>query len=158
MKYGKYHCNSASDYVLQDYKRCYDKILSDWNFRLPSLGFKCIMVGLMKMIDGSSSSGCDGEHFVLKIHKLLLLFDFVFRKYASCNHPLKNIQTNNNNNLCILRTKCSPSQPLDDDPTKKMMAWQKELIVLALQGMKCMHVFFLFSISCLCSANSGPFR
>ena len=40
---------------------------------------------------GSSSSVCDDEHFVLKIHKLL--FDFVFRKYASCNHPLKNIQT-----------------------------------------------------------------
>ena len=29
---------------------------------------------------GSSSSVCDGEHFVLKIHKL---FDFVFRKYVS---------------------------------------------------------------------------
>jgi hypothetical protein len=41
---------------------------------------------------GSSSSVCDDEHFVLKIHKLLL-FDFVFGKYASCNHPLKNIQT-----------------------------------------------------------------
>jgi hypothetical protein len=38
---------------------------------------------------GSSSSVCDGEHFVLKIHKLL--FDFVFRKYASCNHPLLKI-------------------------------------------------------------------
>jgi hypothetical protein len=24
----------------------------DWNFRLPSLGFKCILVGLMNMIDG----------------------------------------------------------------------------------------------------------
>ena len=24
--------------------------------------------------------------------------------------------SNNNNNLCILRTKCSPSQTLDDDP------------------------------------------
>jgi hypothetical protein len=32
--------------------RCYDKILSDWNFRLPSLGFKCFLVGLMNMIDG----------------------------------------------------------------------------------------------------------
>jgi hypothetical protein len=98
----------------------YDKILSDWNFRLPSLGFKCILVGLMvcnfghqffftdikqfllahgyvkfhtlqcrnnKLLSnhrlwcniytlwGSSSSVCDGEHFVLKIHKLL--FDFV---------------------------------------------------------------------------------
>ena len=43
---------------------------------------------------GSSSSVCDGEHFVLKIHKLLLFdFIFVFKKYASCNHPLKNIQT-----------------------------------------------------------------
>jgi hypothetical protein len=33
----------SQDYVLQDNKRCYDKILSDWNFRLPSLGFKCIL-------------------------------------------------------------------------------------------------------------------
>jgi hypothetical protein len=37
----------SQDYVLQDNKRCYDKILSDWNFRLRSLGFKCILVGLM---------------------------------------------------------------------------------------------------------------
>ena len=37
---------------------------------------------------GSSSSVCDGEHFVLKIHKLLLLFDLVFKKYPSCSHPL----------------------------------------------------------------------
>ena len=42
----------SQDYVLQDNKRCYDKILSDWNFRPPSLGFKCILVGLMNMIDG----------------------------------------------------------------------------------------------------------
>ena len=26
----------SQDYVLQDNKRCYDKILSDWNFRPPS--------------------------------------------------------------------------------------------------------------------------
>jgi hypothetical protein len=58
----------------------------------------------------------------------------------------------NNNNLCILRTKCSPSQTLDDDSPqciditpKKMMVWQKELLVLALQGMKFMHVF-LYSL------------
>ena len=36
---------------------------------------------------GSSSSVCDGEHFVLKIHKLL--FDLVFKKYPSCSHPLE---------------------------------------------------------------------
>ena len=42
----------SQDYVLQDNKRCYYKILSDWNFRPPSLGFKCILVGLMNMIDG----------------------------------------------------------------------------------------------------------
>jgi hypothetical protein len=40
----------------------------------------------------STANTGDGEHFVLKIHKLLL-FDFVFKKYASCNHPLKDIQT-----------------------------------------------------------------
>ena len=27
------------------------------------------------------------------------------------------LKTKSNNNLCILRTKCSPSQTLDDDPT-----------------------------------------
>jgi hypothetical protein len=37
---------------------------------------------------GSSSSVCDGEHFVLKIHKLLLLFNLAFKKYPSCSHPL----------------------------------------------------------------------
>jgi hypothetical protein len=26
----------SQDYVLQDNKRCYDKIFSDWNFRPPS--------------------------------------------------------------------------------------------------------------------------
>ena len=53
------------------------------------------------------------------------------------------IKTKSNNNLCILRTKCSPSQTqcIDIAP-KKMMVWQKELIVLALQGLKFMHVFF----------------
>ena len=42
----------SQDYVVQDNKSCYDKILSDWNVRLPSLGFKCILVGLMNMVDG----------------------------------------------------------------------------------------------------------
>jgi hypothetical protein len=32
---------------------------------------------------------CDGEHFVLKIHKLLLLFDLAVKKYPSCSHPLE---------------------------------------------------------------------
>ena len=97
----------SQDYVLQDNKRCYDTILSDWNF--------------------------------LKTKS-------------------------NNNNLCILRTKCSPSQTYDTGwrppqciyiAPKKMMVWQKELIVHALQGMKFVHVFSN-SLSCLCSANSGP--
>jgi hypothetical protein len=47
-----------------------------------------------------------------------------------------------------------PPQCIDIAP-KKMMVWQKELIAHALQGMKCMHVF-LYSLSCLCSANSWP--
>ena len=38
---------------------------------------------------GWSSSVCHGEHFVLKIHKLLLLFDLAFKKYPSCSHPLE---------------------------------------------------------------------
>ena len=59
------------------------------------------------------------------------------------------LKTTSNNNLCILRTKCSPSdtgwrppQCIDFVP-KKMMVWQKELIVHAQQGMKFMHVYFL---------------
>ena len=41
---------------------------------------------------GSSSSVCDGEHCVLKIHKLLLLlFVLVFKLYPSCSHPLEKI-------------------------------------------------------------------
>ena len=67
------------------------------------------------------------------------------------------LKTKSNNNLCILRTKCSPSQiQCINIAPKKMMVWQKKLIVLALQRMKVMHVFFLFSISVLCNANSRP--
>jgi hypothetical protein len=36
---------------------------------------------------GSSSSVCDGEHFVLKIHRLL--FNLAFKKYPSCSLPLE---------------------------------------------------------------------
>jgi hypothetical protein len=45
----------------------------------------------------------------------------------------------------ITDTGWRPPQCIDIAP-KKMMAWQKELIVLALQGMKFMHVFFKLSI------------
>ena len=41
----------------------------------------------------------------------------------------------------ITDTGWRPPQCIDIAP-KKMMVWQKELIVLALQGMKFMHVFF----------------
>ena len=54
----------------------------------------------------------------------------------------------------ITDTGWQPPQCIDIAP-KKMMVWQKELIVLALQGMKFMHVFF-YSLYCVCSANSGP--
>ena len=54
----------------------------------------------------------------------------------------------------ITDTGWRPPQCIDIAP-KKMMVWQKELIAHALQGMKCMHVF-LYSLSCLCSANSWP--
>ena len=39
--------------------------------------------------------------------------------------------------------------------TKEDDGLTEELIVLALQGIKFMHVFF-YSLYCVCSANSGP--
>jgi hypothetical protein len=55
----------SQDYVLQDNKRCYDKILSDWNFRLPSLGFKCIQVGLNEHDFGHQFFFTDIKQFLL---------------------------------------------------------------------------------------------
>jgi hypothetical protein len=45
-----------------------------------------------------------------------------------------------NKEFTITDTGWWPPQCIDIAP-KKMMVWQKELIVLALQGMKFMHVF-----------------
>ena len=43
---------------------------------------------------------CDGEHFVLKIHKLWL-FDLVFKNYPSCSHP---------HSKCCRSISCCPSK------------------------------------------------
>jgi len=68
----------------------------------------------------------------------------------------------NNNNLCILRTTFSLSQTLDDDPHNVYILHQRRwwfdrrslLFLHCRVWTVCM--FFLFSVSCLCSANSGP--
>ena len=65
----------SQDYVLQDNKRCNDNILSDWNFRLPSLGFKCILVGLMNMIDGMQFWTL--QFFLTDIKQFLLAHGYV---------------------------------------------------------------------------------
>ena len=67
----------SHDYVLQDNKRCYDKILSDWNFRLPSLGFKCILVGLINMIDGTFVCNFGHQFFFTDIKQFLLAHGYV---------------------------------------------------------------------------------
>ena len=121
----------SQDYVLQDNKRCYDKILSDWIFRLPSLGFKCIMVGLMNMLDGTCMQFwtpilfTDIKQFLLA-HGYVALTNDKLNAYKVAQvcmflsgwlqeaYILK--RKSNNKNLCILRTKCSSSQTLDDDP------------------------------------------
>ena len=70
----------SQDYVLQDNKRCQDKILSDWNFRLPSLGFKCILVGLMNMIDGMQFWTPDIKQFLLA-HGYVALTNDMLKAY-----------------------------------------------------------------------------
>jgi hypothetical protein len=50
---------------------------------------------------GSSSSVCDG-------------YEYFSTGWLQEGYFLK--AKSNNNNMCILRTKCSPSQTLDDDP------------------------------------------
>jgi hypothetical protein len=105
---------------LKDNKRCYDNILSecgisdpfqiysDREFKKKNMHkFHTLQCKNNKLLLsnhhllccniytlwGSSSSVCDGEHFVLKIHKLLL-FDLIFKKYPSCSHPPEGIATN----------------------------------------------------------------
>ena len=65
----------------------------------------------------------------------------------------------NNNNLCISRTKCSPSQTLDDDPTMyrycaKDDGFTSGAYCFSTAGYE-IYASFLYSLSCLCSANSG---
>jgi hypothetical protein len=58
-----------------------DKIFSDWNFRLPSLGFKCILVGLMNMIDGMQFWT---PIFFYRHKTVLVMVKTLFLKYISC--------------------------------------------------------------------------
>ena len=153
----------SQDYVLQYNKRCYDKILSDWNFRLPSLGFKCILVGLMNMIDDMQF---EHKFFFTDIKQFLLAHGYccidkwhaeslwgcpglnIFKwVVAGGIFPKDEVEQQQlmyfkSKVFTIIDTGWRPPQCIDIAP-KKMMVWKKELIVLALQGIKFMHVFFL---------------
>jgi hypothetical protein len=141
----------SQDYVLQDNKRWYDTILSDRNFRLSLLGFKCILVGLMDMIDGmqfwtpivfyrhktvlvspwlccidkwhaESLEGCPG----LNIFKWVVAGGtFPFPKDEVEQQQLVYFK---NKVITITDTAWRPPQCIDIVP-KKMMVWQKELIL-----------------------------
>jgi hypothetical protein len=119
----------SQDYVLQDNKRCYDKIFEWLEFQTP---FKCILVGLINMIDSMRFWTpifffffTDIKHFLLA-HGYVALTNDMLKTYKVAQvwiflsgwlqeaYFLKTM-SNNNNNLCILRKKCSPSQTLDDD-------------------------------------------
>jgi hypothetical protein len=76
----------SQDDVLKDNKRCYDNILSECGIKDPLQ----IYSGWLDGHDhGHGMQFGHREHFVLKIHKLLLLFDLAFKKYPSCSHPLE---------------------------------------------------------------------
>jgi hypothetical protein len=50
---------------------------------------------------------------MLKDYKVGKAYEYFLSRWLQEGYFLK---TKSNNNLCILRTKCSPSQTLDDDP------------------------------------------
>jgi hypothetical protein len=52
---------------------------------------------------------------MLKDYKVGKAYEYFSSGWLQEGYNLKT-KTNNNNKLCILRTKCSPSQTLDDDP------------------------------------------
>ena len=52
---------------------------------------------------------------MLKDYKVGKAYEYFSSGWLQEGYFLKT-KSNNNNNLCILRTKCSPSQTLDDDP------------------------------------------
>jgi hypothetical protein len=55
---------------------------------------------------------------MLKDYKVGKAYEYFSSGWLQEGYFLK-AKSNNNNNLCILRTKCSPSQRLDDDPSLK---------------------------------------
>ena len=97
---------------------------------------------------------------MLKDYKVGKAYEYFSSGWLQEGYFLK-AKSNNNNNLCILRTKCSPSQTLDDDPHNVYILCQRRwwfdrrslLFLYCRVWNLCM--FFLNSLSCLCSANSG---
>ena len=118
----------SQDYVLQDNKRCYDKILSDWSGISDPLHWasdvfwKAWWIWLMACNFGHQFFFKDIKQFLLA-HVYVVLTNDMLKAYKVAQVWSGWLQEayflktkSNNNNLCILRTKCSPSQTLDDDP------------------------------------------
>ena len=104
---------------------------------------------------------CCIDKYMLKAYKVAQFWIFL-SGWLQETYFLKT--KSNNKHLCILKTKCSPSQTLDDEPHNVYILHQKDdgltegAYCSCTAGYEIYACFSLFSISCLCSANSGPLR
>jgi hypothetical protein len=155
----------SQDYVVQDNKRCYDKIVSDWNFRLPSLGFKCILVGLMNMIDGMQF----WTPILFYRHKTVLVSPWL---YCIDKWHAKSLQ--GCPGLNIFKWVVAGGIFHKDEVEQQLMYFKNKVFTITdtmyryctkeddgltegaycscTAGFEIYACFFLFSISCLCSA------
>jgi hypothetical protein len=119
----------SQDDVLNDNKRCYDNMLSECGITDPlqiysgwldehdhdmvcSFGHQFVWdIAQFLLAHGDVALTND----MLKDYKVGKAFEYFSSGWLQEGYFLKT-KSNNNNNLCILRTKCSPSQTLDDDP------------------------------------------
>jgi hypothetical protein len=118
----------SQDDVLKDNKRCYDNILSECGISDPlqiysgwidehdhgmQLWPPIFLTDIMQFLLAHGDVAL--TNVMLKDYKVGKAYEYFSSGWLQEGYFLKT-KSNNNNNLCILRTKCSPSQTLDDDP------------------------------------------
>ena len=117
----------SQDDVLKDNKRCYGNILSECGITDPleiysvwldehdhcmQFGHQNFLTDITQFLLAHGDVALTND--MLKDYKVGKAYEYFSSGWLQEGYFLK--AKSNNNNLCILRTKCSPSQTLDDDP------------------------------------------
>ena len=120
----------SQDDVLKDNKRCYDNILSECGITDPLQIYSGwldehehdhgmqfwppnVLTDITQFLLAHGDVALTND--MLQDQKVDKAYEYFSSGWLQEGYFLK-AKSNNNNNLCILRTKCSPSQTLDDDP------------------------------------------